>query len=105
MSDDERPIRTNCELQTAILFKLGFWEHERWLLAFVGQLLSPGPSRFVRLRQDGIIVAKQPSGEWSDLGSFVEIAHEIRAVSKKIRLDADEHGILLGRLASLKWRK
>lgn len=104
MSDDEPPIRTNCELQISVLFKLSFWSHEEWLLSFVAHLISPSPTRFVRLRHDGVIVAKQPTGEWTTLGSFNEIAHEVRALSKKIRLDGDEHGILLGRLASLKWR-
>ncbi len=102
---EEPAIRTICELQCSTLCKLSLWDHESWLLSFVGHLLSPFPTRFVRLRADQIIVAKLPNGEWSELGTFDEIARQIRELSRKIRLDPDEHGALLGRCASLKWRK
>lgn len=104
MSEDEPPIRTICELQINILFKLSIWEHELWLLSFVSKLLSPFPTRFLRLRLNQMIFVKQPTGEWTELGSFNEIAQQVRELARIIRLDPDERGALLGRLASLKWR-
>lgn len=104
MSHDDLAIRTNCELYTSILLKLSIWQHEPWLLSFVGHLLSPSPSRFVQLRSGNCIVVKQQSGDWNEIGHFDDVARHVRCLSKKIRLDPDEHGILLGRLASLKWR-
>jgi hypothetical protein len=105
MSDDDPVIRTNCELHTSILLKLSIWQHEPCLLSFVGHLLSRSPTQFVRLRPDNRIVVKQRSGDWNEIGHFSEVAQHVRRLSTKIRLDADEYGVLLGRLASLRWRR
>jgi hypothetical protein len=104
MDDDDLSIRTTCELEISLLLKLALWDHESWLLAFVGHLFSPDPTRFTRMRLDKLIVTKHSYGRWASLGSFDELARQFRSLAGKIRLDADEYGILMGRLASLRWR-
>lgn len=102
--DEEPPIRTTCELETTLLFKIGLWEHEPMLLAFLGKLFEQHPTRFVRVRADGLILMKHSYGRWASLASFDKMAGQFRMLAKKVMLDGDEYGILIARLASLKWR-
>lgn len=98
------PIRTTCEIEIVLMMKIGCWEHEPILLAFVGKLFDRHPTRYVRVGADELILMKHSYGRWVSLDSFNEMAQQFRMLAKKIKLDGDEYGVFLGRLASLKWR-
>lgn len=97
-------IRTTCELEVTLMLKIGCWKHPPILLAFIAKLFEPHPTRFVRVRGDGLILLKHSYGRWASLDSFDVMSQQFRSVALKCRLDGDEYGVLMGRLASLKWR-
>lgn len=102
--DDDPPIRTTCEIEIVLMLKIGCWKHPPILLTFIAKLFERNPTRFVRVRDDGLILMKHSYGRWASLDSFNEMAQQFRSVALKCRLDGDETGVLLGRLASLRWR-
>jgi len=101
-NDDD--IRTTCEIEIVLMMKIGCWEHPPILLAFIGKLFERNPTRFVRVRSDGLILMKHSYDRWASLDSFGEMAQQFRDLALTCRLDGDEYGVLIGRLASLKWR-
>lgn len=100
--DDD--IRTTCEIEIVLMLKIGCWKHPPILLAFIAKLFERNPTRFVQVRADGLILMKHSYGRWASLDTFPEMAQQFRAAAVMCRLDGDETGVLLGRLASLKWR-
>jgi hypothetical protein len=101
-SDDD--IRTTCEIEIVLMLKIGCWKHPPILLAFIAKLFEQAPTRFVRVRGDGLILMKHSYGRWASLDSFNVMARQFRDIAATCRLDGDEYGVLMGRLASLKWR-
>lgn len=102
--DDDPPIRTTCEIEIVLMLKIGCWKHPPILLAFICKLFERNPTRFVQVRSDGLILMKHSYDRWASLDSFDGMAQQFRDIALMCRLDGDEYGVLMGRLASLKWR-
>lgn len=87
MTDDDSSIRTTCELEVSLLLKLALWDHEPWLLSFVGHLFSSHPTRFVRMRLDRLIVTRHSYGRWATLGgpSIPKPRQEDQARRRRVR--------------------